>query len=67
MIPESAHGTNPASAQMAGMKVLPIKVDKKGAVDLKDLANKAEKHAETLAAFMITYPSTNGVFDDEVR
>lgn len=67
LIPESAHGTNPASAQMAGMKILPVKVNKHGAVDLTDLTNKAEKSKDTLAALMITYPSTNGVFDEEIR
>ena len=67
LIPESAHGTNPASAQMAGMKIQPIKVLKNGGVDLVDLHNNIEKHSNTLAALMITYPSTNGVFDDEIR
>jgi len=66
LIPESAHGTNPASAQMVGMKILPIKVDKDGAINLSDLTTKAKKNKDTLAAFMITYPSTNGVFDEEI-
>ncbi|ELU04682.1 hypothetical protein CAPTEDRAFT_173618 [Capitella teleta] len=67
LIPESAHGTNPASAQMAGMKIQAIKVNKHGSVDLADLEAKVKKHADKLAALMITYPSTNGVFDEEIR
>lgn len=67
LIPESAHGTNPASAQMAGMKIESIKVTKTGAVDLIDLSNKAEKHSKSLATLMITYPSTHGVFDEDIR
>ena len=63
LIPESAHGTNPASAQMAGMKVIPVNCDKKGNIDLKDLDEKAAKHSNELAAIMITYPSTHGVFE----
>tara|TARA_X000000368_G_scaffold254350_1_gene201044 strand:+ start:150 stop:2999 length:2850 start_codon:yes stop_codon:yes gene_type:complete len=66
LIPESAHGTNPASAQMAGMKVIPINCDKKGNIDLKDLDEKAAKHSNELAAIMITYPSTHGVFETTV-
>ena len=66
LIPESAHGTNPASAQMAGMKVVPISCDKKGNIDLKDLSEKASKHSNELAAIMITYPSTHGVFETTV-
>ncbi|CAH1774987.1 unnamed protein product [Owenia fusiformis] len=66
LIPESAHGTNPASAQMAGMKIQPIKVTKEGAVDMKHLSDMAEKYSETLAALMITYPSTHGVFDEDI-
>ena len=66
LIPESAHGTNPASAQMAGMKVVPISCDKKGNIDLKDLDEKASKHSNELAAIMITYPSTHGVFETTV-
>ncbi|XP_064625841.1 glycine dehydrogenase (decarboxylating), mitochondrial-like [Lineus longissimus] len=67
LIPASAHGTNPASAQMAGMKVQAIMVDKKGAVSMKHLKEMAEKYKKTLACVMITYPSTNGVFDREIR
>ncbi|MDA7851693.1 aminomethyl-transferring glycine dehydrogenase [Gammaproteobacteria bacterium] len=66
LIPESAHGTNPASAQMAGMKVVPVSCDKKGNIDLEDLINKAEKYSNELAAIMITYPSTHGVFETTV-
>ena len=66
LIPESAHGTNPASAQMAGMKVVPISCDKKGNIDLEDLSEKASKHSNELAAIMITYPSTHGVFETTV-
>ncbi|KAI0031406.1 glycine dehydrogenase [Vararia minispora EC-137] len=67
LIPVSAHGTNPASAMMAGMKVVPVKNMQDGSVDLEDLAAKAEKHRNSLAAFMITYPSTFGVFEEGVR
>ena len=66
LIPESAHGTNPASAQMAGMNVVPIRCDKKGNIDLEDLSEKASKFSNELAAIMITYPSTHGVFETTV-
>ena len=66
LIPESAHGTNPASAQMAGMKVVPISCDKKGNIDLEDLKEKATHYSNELAAIMITYPSTHGVFETTV-
>jgi glycine dehydrogenase len=66
LIPASAHGTNPASAQMAGMKVVVVGVAKSGNIDLDDLKAKAEKHSNELAAIMITYPSTHGVFEDDV-
>ncbi|MEM9540211.1 MAG: aminomethyl-transferring glycine dehydrogenase [Cyanobacteria bacterium P01_E01_bin.42] len=66
LIPESAHGTNPASAVMCGMKVVAVKCDKQGDIDIADLTAKAEKHAENLAALMITYPSTHGVFEEGV-
>ena len=66
LIPVSAHGTNPASATMAGMKVVPVKVTDAGAIDLADLEAKAEKHADNLAAIMLTYPSTAGVFEEKV-
>ena len=67
LIPSSAHGTNPASATMAGMTVVVVGCDAMGNVDLADLAAKAERHAETLSCLMITYPSTHGVFETEIR
>jgi len=67
LIPTSAHGTNPASAHMAGMEVMAVKCDDNGNVDLDDLAVKAGEHADRLAALMITYPSTHGVFEEEIR
>jgi len=66
LIPSSAHGTNPASAQMAGMRVVPISCDKKGNIDIENLKEKAVKYSEELAAIMITYPSTHGVFETTV-
>ncbi|KAI0001679.1 glycine cleavage system P-protein-domain-containing protein [Russula vinacea] len=66
LIPVSAHGTNPASAVMAGLKVVPVKSLQDGSLDLADLKEKAEKHKDNLAALMITYPSTFGVFEDGV-
>ena len=67
VVPASAHGTNPASAQMAGMKVVVVGSAKNGNIDLDDLKAKCEKHSDNLAAIMITYPSTHGVFEDDVR
>ncbi|HHP7229355.1 MAG TPA: aminomethyl-transferring glycine dehydrogenase [Xenococcaceae cyanobacterium] len=67
LIPESAHGTNPASAVMCGMKVVAIKCDTEGNIDLSDLQVKAEKHSNQLAAIMVTYPSTHGVFESEIK
>ncbi len=67
LIPNSAHGTNPASAVMAGMRVVPVLCDEKGNVDMGDLFTKAGEHAEDLAALMLTYPSTHGVFEETVR
>ncbi|KAJ7293156.1 glycine dehydrogenase [Mycena rebaudengoi] len=67
LIPLSAHGTNPASAVMAGLKVVSVKVHADGNLDLEDLQAKAEKHKDKLAAFMITYPSTFGVFEHGVQ
>jgi len=67
LIPTSAHGTNPASAVMVGMKVVGIGCDKHGNIDLQDLQIKAERHSSELAAIMITYPSTHGVFEDKVK
>ncbi|KAH1009720.1 hypothetical protein HUJ04_002034 [Dendroctonus ponderosae] len=66
LIPVSAHGTNPASAQMAGMRVEPVKVKHDGTIDVEDLRAKAEKFRTRLSCLMITYPSTNGVFEDTV-
>ena len=67
LIPASAHGTNPASAHMAGMEVVVVGCDSSGNVDLSDLRAKADAHGDRLAAIMITYPSTHGVFEQEVR
>ncbi|MEE3036795.1 MAG: aminomethyl-transferring glycine dehydrogenase [Bacteroidota bacterium] len=66
LIPSSAHGTNPASATMAGMKVVVIKCDEHGNIDLNDLEEKAKEHKDNLGALMITYPSTHGVFEESV-
>src|SRR4030081_824230 len=67
LIPTSAHGTNPASAAMAGLKVVPIACLKDGDIDLADLRAKADAHARDLAALMVTYPSTHGVFEPTIR
>lgn len=67
LIPSSAHGTNPASAVMAGMNVVIVECDKHGNVDLDDLCLKAEKHRDNLAAFMVTYPSTHGVYEPGIK
>jgi glycine cleavage system P protein (glycine dehydrogenase) len=67
LIPSSAHGTNPASAHMAGMEVVVVNCDIRGDVDVNDLRAKAEKHSKDLAAIMITYPSTHGVFEEHIR
>ncbi len=67
LIPQSAHGTNPASAVMAGLKVVVVRCDDEGNIDLQDLAKKVDKHGERLSALMITYPSTHGVFEEEIR
>jgi glycine dehydrogenase len=67
LIPSSAHGTNPASASMAGMEVVVVACDKRGDVDVDDLRAKAARHANNLAAVMITYPSTHGVFEEHIR
>lgn len=66
LIPASAHGTNPASAVMAGMKVVVVKSNDDGTIDLDDLDAKAREHRDTLAAFMVTYPSTHGVFEEGI-
>ena len=67
LIPSSAHGTNPASAVMAGMKVVVTKTDERGNIDVEDLREKAELHADNLAALMVTYPSTHGVFESAIK
>ena len=66
LIPSSAHGTNPASAQMSGMKVIVVNCDENGNVDLEDLKSKSEKYSKDLAALMVTYPSTHGVFEEKI-
>lgn len=67
LIPSSAHGTNPASAAMAGMRVVIVGCDELGNVDIDDLRQKAERHADQLSALMVTYPSTHGVFEEGIR
>jgi glycine dehydrogenase len=67
LIPTSAHGTNPATAVMAGMQVIPVACDAQGNIDLTDLRAKADQHAANLAALMVTYPSTHGVFEVSIR
>jgi glycine dehydrogenase len=67
LIPVSAHGTNPASAVIAGMQVVPVTCDSAGNIDLQDLQAKCEKYRDTLSALMVTYPSTHGVFEETIR
>lgn len=67
LIPSSAHGTNPASAVMAGMKVVVTKAEENGNIDVEDLREKAEKYSDQLAALMVTYPSTHGVYESQIR
>src|SRR5207249_2228864 len=67
LIPDSAHGTNPASAVVAGMRVVPVACDDHGNISIEDLTTKAKEHASRLAAIMITYPSTHGVFEEGIR
>src|SRR5579864_8675519 len=67
LIPQSAHGTNPASAVMAGMSVVVVRTDERGNIDLSDLRDKAAANASRLAAIMVTYPSTHGVFEEGIR
>jgi len=67
LIPTSAHGTNPASAIIAGMRVVPVKCDAKGNIDVEDLKTKAEQHQDDLSALMVTYPSTHGVFEPTIK
>ena len=66
LIPASAHGTNPASATMAGLRVVVVKTDDDGSIDIDDLSTKVEEHADRLAAIMVTYPSTHGVFEEHI-
>jgi len=67
LIPQSAHGTNPASAVMAGMRVVVVKTDAQGNIDVEDLRAKAKEHSHNLAALMVTYPSTHGVFEEAIK
>ena len=67
LIPSSAHGTNPASASMMGLKVVVVKTDEQGNIDMEDLKGKTEQHADNLSSLMITYPSTHGVFEETIR
>jgi glycine dehydrogenase len=67
LIPDSAHGTNPASSTMAGMRVVVVRGRADGSIDVEDLRAKAEQHADRLAALMVTYPSTHGVFEDQIQ
>jgi glycine dehydrogenase len=67
LIPSSAHGTNPASAALAGLQVVVVRCDEHGNIDLADLRHKAEEHRDHLAALMVTYPSTHGVFEAEIK
>jgi len=67
LIPNSAHGTNPASAMLVGMKIIAVVTDKLGNVDVNDLRAKAIQHKDNLACLMITYPSTHGVFEDSIK
>jgi glycine dehydrogenase len=67
LIPSSAHGTNPASAVMAGMQVVVVKADEEGHVDVADLKAKAEQYKDTLSCLMVTYPSTHGVYEESIK
>lgn len=67
LIPQSAHGTNPASATMCGMKVVVVACDETGNIDINDLNKKAAEHKDNLSALMITYPSTHGVFEESIK
>lgn len=67
LIPKSSHGTNPASAVLAGLDIVPVNSDALGNIDLKDLKEKAEKHKAKLSSLMITYPSTHGVFEEKIK
>jgi glycine dehydrogenase len=67
LVPSSAHGTNPASAAMAGMRVVIVKCDEEGNIDIEDLRNRASEYRDTLSALMVTYPSTHGVFEEKIK
>ena len=67
LIPLSAHGTNPASAALCNMKIVVVDCDENGNIDIKDLKEKAQKHKDKLSCFMITYPSTHGVYEENVK
>jgi glycine dehydrogenase len=67
LIPKSAHGTNPASAALIGLKIVPVNTDENGNVDLADIREKAEKYKDSLSCVMITYPSTHGVFEEDIK
>ena len=67
LIPSSAHGTNPASASVIGMKIIVVQCDKNGNIDIDDLKSKAELHSKNLAALMVTYPSTHGVYEEGIK
>ena len=67
LIPDSAHGTNPASAAVAGLRVVPVRCDERGNIDISDLEARAREHADKLACVMVTYPSTHGVFEEGIR
>jgi glycine dehydrogenase len=67
LIPTSAHGTNPATASLCGLKILPLNCDDQGNIDVKQLEKHCQKHAKNLSCIMITYPSTHGVFEKDIR
>lgn len=67
LVPTSAHGTNPASAVLAGMKIIPVKCDDQGNIQLEDVEQKAKLYGDSLSCIMITYPSTHGVFEEDVK
>jgi glycine dehydrogenase len=67
LIPSSAHGTNPASSTLAGLKVIVVECDKNGNISLEDMERKASQHKDNLCCLMVTYPSTHGVFEVEIK
>lgn len=67
LIPLSAHGTNPATASLCGMKIVPVSCNAEGNIDLKEIEEKAKEYANRLSCIMITYPSTHGVFEEDVK